>query len=110
MATSAGAVEGEFQAIFIRGFGPVVCFGVDEKIMRDVAGAGGGFDGEKFKKIAVGQVAVHALGGESLGIIASVDGIFPSRLKRRHDVACDAECVGVCGFNHETGRQNGDQG
>jgi hypothetical protein len=74
--------------------------------MNDIACTGGGFDHEKLKKITMRQVAVNALGRKSLGILTAVNRILPCRAKGCHDMAADAEGIGIGGLNHKTGCQH----
>jgi hypothetical protein len=99
----AGAFKGKFRPLLFRIAGPVKGGPVNIKILNHIPGAGHALDQEKLKKIAVGQVAIHALGRKPLGIVAAVYGVLPGHPERFHNVAFGTKHIRVGGFDHETG-------
>ena len=106
MATTAGTIKGEFQAISFRSTGPVVSNGVNIEIVDEVTGASLGLDHEKLEEITMGQVTIDTLSRKTLGILAAVDRLLPGRSKWGHDMAADTKSIGIGGFYHKAGCQH----
>ncbi len=77
VATAAGTVKGEFQPVLFSSSGPVVSNRIDINVVNNITGAGNGFDREIFEKIAVGQMAINALGCKPLWVLTAVYSILP---------------------------------
>jgi len=106
VTAAAGAVKGEFQAIFFGSSSPVIRIRVNIKVVNEIAGTGHAFDHEKLKEITVGQVTVDTLGRKPLGILTAVYRLLPGCPKRCHDMAADTKGIGIGGFNHKAGCQH----
>jgi len=99
---AAGTVKGEFKTVFFGSASPVVLNRVNIEIVDYVTRTGFGLYHEKLEEIAMGQMTIDTLSRKTLRILAAVDRLLPGRSEGCHDMACDAESIGIGGLNHKT--------
>ena len=105
VTAAAGRVVGELEAVSLRIGHPVEPIKICGQVLNHISGTGNGLGGHVFKKVAVGQMTIHALGGKSLGIPSAVNRLFPCVTKWIHGMAGNAEGIGVGCLDHKTGSQ-----
>jgi len=106
VTATAGRIIGEFRPALFRVADPVKRFHINGKILDYISGAGDSFGHDILDETSVRQMAIHALGGKTLGISTPMDRLGPGITEGVHGMAGDTESIGVSRFNHKTRSQH----